>query len=155
MSVPCTELTSLLSWRSAVGTEQTSYVAEDVSRSLFTRCWHFTQPLCIDELAEQVQMSTPSFHNHFRRLTSMSPLQYQKPLRLHKAKRLMINQHYSASCAAFEVGYESPSQFNREYSRMFGNPPRRDIQKGHHSKGWFVQLCILHSKVRYWHRVAW
>ncbi|EPI0666429.1 TPA: AraC family transcriptional regulator [Klebsiella quasipneumoniae subsp. quasipneumoniae] len=96
---------------------------------------NFTKPLRIDDLAEQVQMSVPSFHNHFRRLTSMSPLQYQKSLRLHEAKRLMINQHYSASSAAFEVGYESPSQFNREYSRMFGNPPRRDIQKGHHSEG--------------------
>ncbi|AYL06308.1 AraC family transcriptional regulator [Enterobacter kobei] len=96
---------------------------------------NFTKPLRIDDLAEQVQMSAPSFHNHFRSLTSMSPLQYQKSLRLHEAKRLMTNQHYSASSAAFEVGYESPSQFNREYSRMFGNPPKRDIQKGHHSEG--------------------
>ncbi len=95
---------------------------------------NFTKPLRIDDLAEQVQMSAPSFHNHFRRLTSMSPLQYQKSLRLHEAKRLMTNQHYSASSAAFEVGYESPSQFNREYSRMFGNPPKRHIQKGHHSE---------------------
>ncbi|RSC25231.1 AraC family transcriptional regulator [Pseudomonas putida] len=83
--------------------------------------------LRVDELASRVQMSAPSFHQHFRQLTGMSPLQYQKWLRLSEAKRLMLNEHRDVSTAAFEVGYESPSQFSREYSRMFGVAPKRDI----------------------------
>lgn len=83
--------------------------------------------LRVDELASLVQMSAPSFHQHFRQLTGMSPLQYQKWLRLSEAKRLMLNEHRDVSTAAFEVGYESPSQFSREYSRMFGVAPKRDI----------------------------
>lgn len=83
--------------------------------------------LRVDELASRVQMSAPSFHQHFRQLTGMSPLQYQKWLRLSEAKRLMLNEHRDVSTAAFEVGYESPSQFSREYSRMFGAAPKRDI----------------------------
>lgn len=88
---------------------------------------NFSAPLRVDELARRVQMSTPSFHQHFRQLTSMSPLQYQKWLRLNEAKRLMLNEHRDVSTAAFEVGYESPSQFSREYRRMFGTAPKRDI----------------------------
>ncbi|WP_414487495.1 AraC family transcriptional regulator N-terminal domain-containing protein [Stenotrophomonas maltophilia] len=83
--------------------------------------------LRVDELASRVQMSAPSFHQHFRQLTGMSPLQYQKWLRLSEARRLMLNEHRDVSTAAFEVGYESPSQFSREYSRMFGAAPKRDI----------------------------
>ncbi|AJO79157.1 AraC family transcriptional regulator [Pseudomonas sp. MRSN 12121] len=83
--------------------------------------------LRVDELAARVQMSTPTFHHHFRQLTTMSPLQYQKWLRLAEAKRLMMNEHLDVSSAAFKVGYESPSQFSREYSRLFGVPPKRDI----------------------------
>lgn len=83
--------------------------------------------LRIDELAARVQMSAPTFHQHFRQLTTMSPLQYQKWLRLNEAKRLMLNEHLDVSSAAFKVGYESPSQFSREYSRLFGAPPKRDI----------------------------
>ena len=88
---------------------------------------HFALPLRVNELASRVQMSTPSFHQHFRQLTGMSPLQYQKWLRLNEAKRLMLNEHRDVSTAAFEVGYESPSQFSREYSRAFGVAPKRDI----------------------------
>lgn len=88
---------------------------------------HYHSALRIEELADKVQMSPPTFHHHFRQLTSMSPLQYQKWLRLNEAKRLMLNEHLDASSAAFKVGYESPSQFSREYSRLFGAPPRRDI----------------------------
>lgn len=84
-------------------------------------------PLRVDELASRVQMSAPSFHQHFRQLTGTSPLQYQKWLRLSEAKRLMLNEQRDVSTAAFEVGYESPSQFSREYSRMFGVTPKRDI----------------------------
>lgn len=90
---------------------------------------HYTQPLHIDELAAQVQMSTSSFHQRFRQLTAMSPLQFQKWLRLNEARRLMLTEHLDASTAAFRVGYESPSQFSREYSRLFGAPPRRDVEE--------------------------
>lgn len=88
---------------------------------------NYAQPLRIEELATRVQMSAPTFHHHFRQLTAMSPLQYQKWLRLNEAKRLMLNEHLDAASAAFHVGYESPSQFSREYGRLFGAPPKRDI----------------------------
>jgi AraC-like DNA-binding protein len=85
------------------------------------------QPVRIDDLALQVNMSTSTFHHHFRALTAMSPLKYQKWLRLNEARRLMLAEHLDATTAAFQVGYESPSQFSREYSRLFGAPPLRDI----------------------------
>ena len=88
---------------------------------------NYAQPLRIDELADHVQMSPSTLHHHFRLLTAMSPLQYQKWLRLNEAKRLMLNEHLDAANAAFNVGYESPSQFSREYSRLFGVTPKRDI----------------------------
>ncbi len=88
---------------------------------------NFMQPLRVDELASQVNMSTSTFHHHFRALTAMSPLQYQKWLRLNEARRLMLSKNEDAAAAAFQVGYESPSQFSREYSRLFGAPPLRDI----------------------------
>lgn len=90
---------------------------------------NYTSPLRVDELAARVQMSTPTFHHHFRQLATMSPLQYQKWLRLNEAKRLMLNEHLDASSAAFKVGYESPSQFSREYSRLFGAPPKKDVAR--------------------------
>ena len=89
---------------------------------------NFSQPLRIDDLASTVRMSTSAFHHHFRALTAMSPLQYQKWLRLHEARKLMLTERLDAANAAFLVGYESPSQFSREYSRMFGAPPLRDIK---------------------------
>ena len=92
---------------------------------------NFSQPLRIDDLATQVRMSTSAFHHHFRALTAMSPLQYQKWLRLHEARKLMFTEQLDAANAAFQVGYESPSQFSREYGRLFGAPPLRDI-KGLH-----------------------
>ncbi|WP_372169882.1 AraC family transcriptional regulator N-terminal domain-containing protein [Xanthomonas axonopodis] len=88
---------------------------------------NYAKPLRIEDLAARVQMSTPTFHQHFRQLTAMSPLQYQKWLRLNEAKRLMLNDHLDVSSAAFKVGYESPSQFSREYTRLFGVAPKRDI----------------------------
>ncbi|CAJ0816640.1 HTH-type transcriptional activator RhaS [Ralstonia wenshanensis] len=95
---------------------------------------NFMLPLRIEALAARVQMSAPTFHHHFRQLTSMSPLQYQKWLRLNEAKRLMLNEHLDAASAAFKVGYESPSQFSREYSRLFGAPPKRDIDGLRHRR---------------------
>jgi AraC-like DNA-binding protein len=88
---------------------------------------NYTATLRIDELAAYVQMSTSSLHHHFRQLTAMSPLQYQKWLRLNEARHLMLNKDMDAASAAFGVGYESPSQFSREYTRLFGAPPKRDI----------------------------
>jgi len=88
----------------------------------------FTQPLRIEDLAEQAKMSASSFHHHFKAVTSMSPLQYQKQLKLLEARRLMLAENSDASHAAYHVGYESASQFSREYSRMFGAPPIRDIE---------------------------
>ena len=90
---------------------------------------NFTRPLRVDDLAAQVHMSTSTFHHHFQALTAMSPLQYQKWLRLNEARRLMLTERLHAATAAFRVGYESPSQFNREYRRLFGEPPLRDIAK--------------------------
>ena len=89
---------------------------------------NYTETLRIDDLAAQVKMSPSSLHHHFRQLTAMSPLQYQKWLRLNEARRLMLNEDSDAASAAFEVGYESPSQFSREYTRLFGAPPKRDIE---------------------------
>ncbi|AMS23946.1 AraC family transcriptional regulator [Pseudomonas synxantha] len=88
---------------------------------------NFAAALRVEELAARVQMSAATFHHHFRQLTAMSPLQYQKWLRLNEARRLMLNEHRDVSSAAFKVGYESPSQFSREYSRLFGLAPKRDI----------------------------
>ena len=79
--------------------------------------------------AKRVKMSTSSFHQHFKQVTSMSSLQYQKQIRLLEARRLMLTEDFDAISAAYQVGYESPSQFSREYSRMFGAPPIRDIAR--------------------------
>lgn len=89
---------------------------------------NYARTLRVEDLAAHVQMSTSSLHQHFRQLTAMSPLQYQKWLRLSEARRLMLNKNLDAASAAFGVGYESPSQFSREYTRLFGAPPRRDIE---------------------------
>jgi AraC-like DNA-binding protein len=89
----------------------------------------FAKPLRIADLAEQASMSPSSFHHHFKQVTSMSPLQYQKQLRLLEARRLMLTENYNAITAADRVGYESPSQFSREYARMFGTAPIGDIQR--------------------------
>ena len=88
----------------------------------------FTKPLRVEDLAEQANMSPASFHRHFKEVTSMSPLQYQKQLRLLKARQLMLVENMDATHTAYQVGYESPSQFSREYSRMFGAPPIKDIE---------------------------
>jgi AraC-like DNA-binding protein len=88
---------------------------------------NFSRPLRIDDLAEQARMSTSTFHHHFRAMTALSPLQYQKQLRLQEARRLMLTDRLDASTAGFQVGYESPSQFSRDYSRQYGSPPLRDI----------------------------
>jgi transcriptional regulator GlxA family with amidase domain len=90
---------------------------------------HYRELFNLAELAAQVNMSQTSFCRHFSRITGMSPLQFQKRLRLYEAQRLMLAEDASAETAAFTVGYESPTQFNREYKRQFGDPPHRDIQR--------------------------
>ena len=89
---------------------------------------HFSQPIKVEDLASKAGLSPSAFHSHFRAVTAMSPLQYQKRMRLNEARRLMLTERLDASIAAFRVGYESPSQFSREYSRQFGAPPMRDVK---------------------------
>jgi AraC-like DNA-binding protein len=85
------------------------------------------RPIRIEELADTAQMSPSSFHQHFKLLTSLTPIQYQKQMRLLEARRLMVEDGANVTGAAYRVGYESVSQFSREYARMFGTPPKRDI----------------------------
>ena len=89
---------------------------------------NYAKRLCVEELAEVARMGMSTLHHHFRALTAMSPLQYQKQLRLVAARERMLIEGLDAASAAFQVGYESPSQFNREYKRFFGQPPMRDIK---------------------------
>ena len=90
---------------------------------------NFLAPLEIEQLANLAHMSLSTFHRHFRKVTSFSPLQFQKRLRLYEAQRLMLVEELDGTTAAFQVGYESASQFNREYKREFGNPPQRDVDR--------------------------
>lgn len=89
----------------------------------------YDRPLAVEQLAKSVNMSVSAFHKHFKRVTAMSPLKYQKTVRLQEARRLMLTESVQASYAAFHVGYESPSQFSREYTRMYGRPPMLDVQE--------------------------
>lgn len=88
---------------------------------------NFTSPLHVDDLAGRLNMATSTFHKHFKEITTVSPLQYQKRLRLGEAQRLMLTGNYDVTQAALAVGYESPTQFNREYKRLFGETPRKDV----------------------------
>lgn len=102
--------------------------AQRVARAVAVLRADFAQPLPVESLAALAGMSPSSFHQHFRAVTSLSPLQFQKQLRLIEARRLMLSEGVSASSAAFAVGYESVPQFTREYGRLFGLPPVRDTQ---------------------------
>jgi AraC-like DNA-binding protein len=102
--------------------------AQRIARAIGWLKDHFAEPLRIDDLARRVHMSPSSFHEHFKAVTSMSPLQYQKVLRLQEARRLLLSRDIDAATAGHEVGYESPSQFSREYRRLFGAPPGRDLK---------------------------
>jgi AraC-like DNA-binding protein len=99
-----------------------------ISRAVAVLRARFAEPLPVEHLAVVAGMSPSSFHQHFRSVTSLSPLQFQKQLRLLEARRLMLGEGRSASSAAFLVGYESVSQFTREYGRMFGLPPAKDAE---------------------------
>ncbi|MFP2927744.1 AraC family transcriptional regulator N-terminal domain-containing protein [Pyxidicoccus sp. 3LG] len=100
-----------------------------VSRTIDWLKTHFREPLRIADLARQVHMSESSLHHHFKAVTAMSPLQYQKQLRLQEARRLLLSDAVDVATAGFRVGYESPSQFNREYRRLFGAPPGQDVRR--------------------------
>ena len=93
---------------------------------------NFAQPIAVDALADLAHMSQSSFHHYFKAVTSMTPLQYQKVLRLHEARRLMLARMMDAGSAGREVGYVSASQFSREYSRLFGSAPTRDVARLRH-----------------------
>jgi AraC-like DNA-binding protein len=90
---------------------------------------HYTEDFPMDDLAAQAHMSPSTFRLHFRAVAGMSPLQYLKQLRLQDARQLMLNEDIDAGSAAVRVGYESASQFSREYTRLFGAPPLRDIRR--------------------------
>jgi AraC-like DNA-binding protein len=103
--------------------------AQRVARAVAVLRAEFKHPLRVEQLAAAAGMSPSSFHQHFRAVTSLSPLQFQKQLRLIEARRLMVSEGMTASSAAYAVGYESVPQFTREYGRMFGLPPVRSIEK--------------------------
>ena len=90
---------------------------------------NFSQAMKVEELASLAHMSVSSFHQHFKSVTSMSPVQYQKVLRLQEARRLMLSMMVDAGAASWKVGYQSASQFSREYSRFFGSAPTRDVAR--------------------------
>ena len=90
---------------------------------------NYVEPLRIEELARRVNLSSSSLHHRFKALTAMSPLQYQKQLRLQEARRLLMAEGLEVSAAGYRVGYESPSQFSREYSRLFGASPVKDLAR--------------------------
>jgi AraC-like DNA-binding protein len=120
--------------RSRIGPRvaQMGFAESSVHRLAKAISWlrdNFSQPMKVEELAEMVHMSVSSFHEHFRSVTSMSPLQYQKALRLQEARRLMLSSMMDAGSASQHVGYLSASQFSREYSRFFGNSPIKDVAR--------------------------
>lgn len=102
-----------------------------VSRAIAAIRRRFDAPIRIDDVAAEAGMSSSSLHVHFKAITRMTPLEYQKQLRLQEARRLMLTEGATASTAGFAVGYESPSRFSREYRRLFGAPPRADIERLH------------------------
>ena len=103
--------------------------SQQISKSVAWIKQNFAEPLSVDDMAARAHMSPSTFRHHFRAITGASPLQYQKKLRLQEARQLMLNQNVDAAKASGQVGYESASQFSREYSRLFGAPPLQDIRR--------------------------
>ncbi|MCI0396229.1 MAG: AraC family transcriptional regulator [Chloroflexi bacterium] len=100
-----------------------------IVRAIERLCEEFDQPLRIDDIARELGMSVSGFHHHFKAVTAISPLQFQKQLRLQEARRLMLGEHLDAASAGYRVGYDDASHFNREYKRLFGAPPMRDVER--------------------------
>ncbi|WP_437963527.1 AraC family transcriptional regulator [Sorangium sp. So ce260] len=103
--------------------------AQRIAKAISLVKSNYTQPLRIEAIAREVHMSPSALHHQFKAVTAMSPLQYQKQLRLQEARRLMLGEVVDAATAGYRVGYESASQFSREYSRLFGAPPSRDVAR--------------------------
>lgn len=103
--------------------------SQQIAQAISSLTQRFQEPLRVEDLASEVHMSASSLHHHFKAVTSMSPLQFQKQLRLQEARRIMISERLDAATAGHRVGYESQAQFNREYGRLFGSPPARDIKR--------------------------
>ena len=103
--------------------------SHQVAQAIYWLKKNYMKPLQVAELAQRVNMATSTFHRHFRNVTTLSPLQYQKHLRPYEAQRPMMVEKADALNACLAVGYESPNQFNREYKRLFGEPPHRDISR--------------------------
>ncbi len=105
----------------------TETTGNKIARAIAWLKENFARPLRIEELAQHVGMSVSSLHHHFKGVTAMTPMQYQKQLRLHEARRLMLVERVDVGTAGYAVGYQSPSQFSREYSRLYGKSPLRDV----------------------------
>lgn len=103
--------------------------SQQISKAVTWLKQNFTQAIQVDDLAARVHMSPSTFRHHFRAITGTSPLQYQKQLRLQEARQLMLSQNMDAGSASGQVGYESASQFSREYNRLFGSPPQQDVRR--------------------------
>jgi AraC-like DNA-binding protein len=101
----------------------------DIARAIQQLRQNLDQPLHVEQLARELGMSVSGFHHHFKAVTAMSPLQFQKRLRLQEARRLMLGEALDAASAAYRVGYHDASHFNREYKSLFGVPPMRDVQR--------------------------
>lgn len=123
-------LTSEHGWRLAQSC-QSEGRCQRIANAISLLRQRYAEPLRIETLAREVYMSPSSLHHHFKAVTAMSPLQYQKQLRLQEARRLLLLGGIDAATAGHRVGYESPSQFSREYSRLFGVPPARDLKRLH------------------------
>jgi AraC-like DNA-binding protein len=100
-----------------------------IARAIDRLRYDFDRPLRIPDLARELGMSTSSFHQHFKAVTAMSPLEFQKQLRLQEARRLMLGEDVDAASAGYRVGYHDASHFSREYKRLFGAPPMRDVER--------------------------
>jgi AraC-like DNA-binding protein len=108
--------------------------SNNVAKAIAWLRQNFTRPLRVEDVAEHVGMSVSSLHHHFKAVTAMTPMQYQKQLRLHEARRLMVVEFLDVGTAAYSVGYQSPSQFSREYSRLYGLSPLQDVGPSQRSK---------------------
>jgi AraC-like DNA-binding protein len=120
-------ITSETGWRLAQLGQEDAY-ARRIALAIQVLRERFTEPLRLADLARAAHMSTSSLHHHFKAVTAMSPLQYQKRLRLYEARKLLLAGATDAAAAAHQVGYNSASQFSREYARLFGAPPARDLR---------------------------
>lgn len=122
----------LLQGPSAARLRQIAAPAGQIERVLRAVAWlqkNFRQPMTVDDLARECGLSVSALHHHFKQVTAMSPLQYQKRMRLQEANRLMVTEGLDAATAGFRVGYEDPAYFSRDYCRFFGDPPRRHVER--------------------------